>query len=93
MRNEDEAVRTIRQGQLAGRLREELEDILDKEENRVINSVMSKLNSGMEVSPQFAVQQWLALHSVRTFRRTLEQRERQVASAGARMARDLTKPG
>lgn len=91
MDNEDAAVRTIRQGQLAGRIREETSDILDKEERRITNSVMTKLNGGETLDPQFAVQQWLALHSVRAFRRTLEQRERQVASAGQRMSSSLTK--
>lgn len=89
---EEDAVRTIRQGQLAGRIRQEVEDILDAEERRIINQVMAKLNKGEALDPQFAVQQWLALHSSRSFRRTLEQRERQVASAGRRVADSLTKP-
>jgi len=92
MHSEEVAVRAIRQGQLAARLREETEDILDREEKRIINQVMAKLNAGETLDPQFAIQQWLALHSARAFRRTLEQRERQVASAGKRMSQSLTKP-
>lgn len=91
MSNEDQAVRAVRQGQLAARLREEVEDILDREETRIVNQVMVKLNAGETLDPQFAVQQWLALHSSRAFRRTLAQRERQVASAGRKLADSLTK--
>jgi len=83
-------MRMIRQGQLAGRLLEETGDVLDKEERRIINLVMAQLNAGETLDPQFAIQQWLALHSVRAFRRTLEQRERQVATAGRKIANSLT---
>lgn len=89
--DEDAAVRAIQRGQLAGRVREEVEGILDAEEKRIINQVMVQLNAGETLDPQFAVQQWLALHSSRSFRRTLQQRERQVGSAGKRMANNLTR--
>lgn len=88
--DEEKAVRSLKQGQLAGRVREEVEDIVDAAEKRIINQVMARLNAGETIDPQFAVQQWLALHASRSFRRTLQQRERQVASAGKRMANNLT---
>lgn len=88
--DEEKALQTIQRGHLAARVHAEVEDILDAEERRVIQGVMVKLNAGETLDPQFAVQQWLALHSSRSFRRTLLQRERQVASAGKRMANNLT---
>ncbi len=48
--SEEEAVRQLRQGQLAGRLREELDDILGKEERRIINAVLSQLNAGADAT-------------------------------------------
>ena len=88
--NGEDAVSKIQRGHLAKRMQEELEDTLAKEEERIILAVMTRLNKAETLDPQFATQQWLALHSIHTLRRILKQRERQVASAGKRMANALT---
>lgn len=86
----DKALYQYQQGRLARRLREETDDLLSKQEELAINSVMQKLNSGEPLDPQFAVQQWLALHAVRKFARALRQKEKGAASAAGKLGGDLT---
>lgn len=88
--DEDYAIHRVRQGQLAARLREETEDVLDRQERQISNAVMSKLSAGETLDPQFAVQQWLALHAIHRFRRALLQRERQVETSARQAGKNLT---
>lgn len=81
---DDKAGVDLRRGQLAARMLEETQDILDTQERKIINQVMMKLNGGEALEPQFAIQQWLELYSVQRFRRVLQQRERGVASSGSK---------
>lgn len=90
MANEETVLRQYRQGQMAKRIREETDDVLNHQEKLVVDAVMKELSSGNTLDPQFAVQQWLALFSIRRFRRALEQKERQARSAAGKMGENLT---
>lgn len=74
-----------RRGQMASRVKQELDEVLDQQEKKAIAQVMTRLNSGEVLDPQFAIQQWLELYSVHRFRRVLSQREREGVSAGSKV--------
>jgi len=47
-------------------------DVLDKRESEIILGVMKSLSKGEPISPDKAVQQWIALSEVRGLRKKLE---------------------
>lgn len=49
-------------------------DVLDKREDTIINSVVSKLAGGHVLEPQFAISQWIALAEARKLRNSLIKR-------------------
>lgn len=81
----DDDMRKYRQGQLAKRMQEEAGELLQSQEDQIVDQVMRHLNAGETLDPQFAIQQWLALYSVRRFRRTLTHREQEAVSSGKRL--------
>lgn len=58
-------------------------EVLDKREAEIIVGVMKTLNRGDPISPDRAVQQWLALSEVRGLRKALEA----IESSGQRAAK------
>lgn len=75
------AMERYRRGQLAERIKQEVDGLLGKQEEVAINAVMSRLRAGETLDPQFAIQQWLAIYSVRMFKNTIEKMEREKYSA------------
>lgn len=75
------AMERYRRGQLAERIRAETDELLGNQEDQAINAVMARLRAGETLDPQFAIQQWLAIYSVRMFKNTIEKMEREKHSA------------
>lgn len=90
MSNVEENIRRLNAGKLSSRLLEVLESEFAEREEGIINSVVSKLNTGETIDPQFALQKWLELYAMRKLKRSLRQKERSGASAAVKLKTDLT---
>jgi hypothetical protein len=90
---DDDAILQLKHGQLAARLRSETEEVLNRQEEQVIASVMAKLTAGETLEPQYAVQQWLALHAIHRFRRALLKKEQRGLAASSQLRGNLTTQG
>lgn len=64
---------------LAERCLEVVGGTLDEQETRIIKDVCGKLRRGEELSPQYAVQQWLSLYAVTQLRASLQKEARKEA--------------
>ena len=60
------------QGRRAGVALQLASEALDKRESEIILGVMKSLSKGEPISPDKAVQQWIALSEVRGLRKSLE---------------------
>lgn len=85
MAQEDKLYREMQRGHMATRIRTETDDILDRQEEQIIQSIMGVLGRNETLDPQFAVQQWLALHSIHRFRRQLSKNQQRAAAAAEKI--------